>query len=310
MSLSISQIFAASYEAVEKKKAANQWSDNALLREMNKQGAIKRVAFGPAIEEQLDYRRNPGATTLASDLQPMTMTKTEVLTALSFAVGSLSVPVVWSKEDEAKNPTENQKVDLVDSLLNNAFESHDSLLEETFFTGANGIVGYDTMFSETGVNTIGGVDASSETWHKNKFDEWTDETDIEESMTIVWNSCTKGSGSGMSPTMAVSDATTQAIFEGTQQANQRWIDTDDLKAGFKTLGFKTARYIFTQNQPAARESIYFSSPKTLYAKVSSTHYRKKGATQEIDNGNGYRFFIYSAVQLCTNNRSRIGVAFS
>lgn len=310
MALSISQIFAASYEAVEKKKAADQWSENALLREMSKQGAIKRVDFGTTIDETLDYRRNPGATTLATDLQPMSLTKTEVLTAASYAIGSLSVPVVWSNEDEAKNPTSNQKVDLVDSLLNNAFSSHDSLLEVTFMTGANGIVGYDTMFSETGVNTIGGIAADVETFWANQFDGWTDETDIEESMTTVWNACSKGTGSALSPTMLVSDATTQAIFEGTQQANQRWVDTDDLKAGFKTIGFKTARYIFTQNQPAARESIYFSSPKTLYAKVSKSHYRKKGPVQEINNGNGKRFFIYSAVQLVTPNRSRIGVAFS
>jgi hypothetical protein len=306
----VAQLLSASYEAVEKKKAANQWAENALLREMEKQGAIKRVNFGSTLDETLDYRRNTGAAVLSTDLQPVSLTKTEVITSASYAVASISVPMVWSKEDEAKNPTDNQKVDLVDSIINNGLTSHDEVVEETILTGSNGLVGYDTMFSETGVNTIGGIAADVETWWKNQFDEWTDETDIEESMTAVFNACAKGSGSAMSPRMIVSDSTTQAIFEGVQQANQRWVDTDDLKAGFKTIAFKTARFIFSQHVPAARESMYFSSPKSLYLKVSRSHYRKKGAVQEIDGAQGYRVFIYSAVQLCTDNRSRIGVSFS
>ncbi len=310
MSLSISQMFAASYEAVEKKAAADQWSENALLREFQKQGLIKRVDFGTTIDETLDYRRNPGAVVHTSDLQELSLTKTEILTAASFAVASISVPVTWSEEDEMKNPSENAKVDLVDTLTNNAFASHDDLLEATLLTGSNGLIGFDTMYSETGVNTIGGIDASIETWHKNKFDEWTDETDIEESFTIVYNACAKGSGSALAPSGIVSDSTTQAIFEGTQQANQRWVDSDDLKAGFRTLAFKTARYVFSQHVPAARESAYFFNKKSLKAKVSRSHYRKKGPIQQLNGQEGYRFFIYTGVQLTTDNRSRLGVAFS
>jgi len=307
MALSISQIVAASYAAVEKKKASNQWSESALLRELERQGAIKKVSLGATIDETLDYRRNAGAVVHTTDLQPLSTTKTEVLTAASYAIASVSVPMVWSKEDEAKNPSENQKVDFVDSLMNNALESHDDLMEQTLFVGSNGLLGLDTILSETGVNTIGGIDASIETWWKNKFDEWTDDTDIEETMTAVWNSCAKGSGSSLVPRILVSDATTQAVFEGTQQANQRYVDTDDLKAGFKTIGFKTARYVFSQY---GTDSIYFLNPKSFQVKASKQFFRAKGKEQELDNAQGSRVFIYSALQVVTGNRSRLGVAFT
>lgn len=308
MALSISQILAASYEAVanEKKKPANQWAESALLRELERQGAIKRVNFGPTIECTLDYRRNAGAAVLSTDLQPMSLTKTEVLTAASYAIASVSVPIVWSKEDEAKNPTENQKVDLVDSLINNALESHDDLLEETLFTGSNGLIGFDTMITSAGTGTIGGIDASSETWWANQFDQYTDETDIESSMTSVWNACAKGSGSTMVPRILVSDGDTQALFEGTQQGQQRYVDTDELKAGFKILAFKTARYVFSQY---GNTSIRFINPKNYQLRVSKQFFRAKGKEQEIDNANGSRVFVYSAVQAVTDNRSRLGVAY-
>jgi len=309
MALSISQILAASYEAVanEKRKPANQWAESALLRELERQGAIKRVSLGPAIEPTLDYRRNAGAAILSSDLQPMSLTKTEVLTAASYSIASISVPIVWSKEDEAKNPSENQKVDLVDSLITNGLDSHDDLLEATLFVGAGGVIGLDTMVTEAGTGTIGGIDASVETWWKNQFDEYTDASDIDLSMTQVWNACAKGSGSTMVPRILVSDSDTQAVFESSQQAQQRFVDTEDLKAGFKTIAFKTSRYVFSQY---GTDSIYFLNPKNFQIRVSKQFFRAKGKEQEIDNANGHRVFIYSALQVVTDNRSRIGVSFT
>lgn len=308
MALDISQIVAASFPAVvaEKRKPANQWAESAFLREMERQGGIKRVSLGPSIEAPLDYRRNAGAAVLSTDLQPMSLTKTEVLTSASYSIASVSIPMVWSKEDEAKNPSENQKIDFVDALINNALDSHDDLLEETLFTGANGMIGLDTLITNAGTGTIGGINAAVETWWKNQFDQYTDETDIEASMTAVWNACAKGSGSSMVPKLLVSDGDTQALFEGTQQGLQRYIDTEDLKAGFKTLAFKTSRYVFSQY---GSTRILFVNPKNAQITVSRQFFRAKGKEQEIDNANGHRVFIYSALQFLTDNRSRLGVCY-
>src|ERR1019366_5674301 len=127
----------------------------------------------------------------------------------------------------------------------------------------------------------------------------------EAAFTTTWNQCAKGSGSKMLPTLMVSDAPTQALFEGTQQANQRWVDTDELKAGFKILAFKTARYVFSQY---GSTRVYFPNPKNLTLEVSKSYFRNLGETESIPNVNGFVKKIYSAMQLVTNNRSRLGVA--
>lgn len=304
--MSVSQIVAVSYTAVlsESRTAANQWGENALLRELERQGGVKRKSFSSVLEETLDYQRNPGTEFLANDLQTVSLSKTEVITAAQYSPAQLSAPVTWSKMDEVQNPSDNQKIDLVDGLLKNGFNSHDDIVEQALFASSatNGFGSLVVYFPTNGQGTIGVIDSSTATWWRSKEATYVDDTDIEAAMTTGWNSATKGSGSALMPTLAVSDSATQALFEGTQQANQRWNDTQDLKAGFKTLMFKTARYIFSQY---GTTSIFMFNPKNVYLAVSKDYYRDKGEVQEIQNQNGYTFKIYSALQLIVNNRSRV-----
>lgn len=309
MALTISQIVAVSYPAVlaEMRKAANQWAESAFLRELEKQGAIKRESLGATIEAPLDYQRNPGAQVLVTDMAPTSLAKTEVLTAASYSIAEISVPVVWSKKDEVQNPSANQKIALVKGLLENGIESHDDLLEQCLFTTTtNGLLGLLTHIPTSGQGTDGGIDASTNVFWRNQASQYVDDTNIEAAFTTVYNASAKGSGAKLVPTLMVSDGATQALFEGTQQANQRWVDSQDLKAGFKTLGFKTCRYVFSQY---GTSSVFFINPKNFSVVASKEMFRDRGDTQEIPNANGYVTKIYSALQTVTNNKSRLGVAY-
>ena len=305
----VSQILAASYAAVvnDKRKPANQWAENGFLREAEKQGFIKRESLGPTIEVTLDYQRNQGAVFQASDLQPLSLSKTLVLTSASYAVAELVVPMTWSKKDEVMNSSTVQKVKLVASLIENALDTTDDFIEQYMFSAnTNGFLGLPTHITVAGTGSDGGIDSSTITMWRSQTNTYVDDTDIESAMTTTWNQCAKGSGSKLLPTMIVSDAPTQALFEGTQQANQRYVDTDELKAGFKILGFKTSRYVFSQY--AGNSGVqYFLNPKNLMLIVSKDAFRERLETQKIPNATGYTSDIYSALQVVTNNRSRLGL---
>lgn len=308
MSLTIGQIVATSYPAVinEMRKPANQWAESALMRELERQGGILRRSLGATIEATLDYQRNPGTAILQTDLQATSLTKTEVLTAASYDIAEVSAPIVWSKRDEVQNSTENQKVALVKSLLENGINSHDDIVESALFgTSTNGLLGLNTHVPQNGQGSDGGIDASVNVFWRNPSVTYVDDTDIEAAFTSVYNSAAKGSGSNLMPTLMVSDGATQALFEGTQQANQRYVDSQELKAGFKILAFKTARYVYSQY---GGTSVYFVNPKNLQLIVSKEYFRDRGDTQEIPNANGFVTKIYSAMQLITNNKSRLGIA--
>lgn len=300
-----------SYPAIlaEKRKAANQWAESAFLRELERQGAIKRQSLGATIEAPLDYQRNPGTVIQSTELQPLSLTKTEVVTTASYSIAEATAPVVWSKKDEATNPSETQKIALVAQLVENGIESHDDILEQDIFLlSTNGFLGLKTLVPFVVTSpSLGGIDPSSNTFWRNQTNTYVDDTDIEAAFTTTWNQCAKGSGAKLMPTLMVSDAPTQALFEGTQQANQRYVDTDELKAGFKILAFKTARYVFSQ-YAGNSGAVYFLNPKNFNLIVSKEYFRDRGDTQELENANGYTFKIYSALQLVSNNRSRLGIA--
>lgn len=308
MSLTIGQIAAISYPAVlaENRKAANQWAESAFLRELERQGAIKRRSLGSSIEAPLDYRRNPGTAFLASSLQPTSLNETEIVTAANYDIAEISVPMTWSKKTEVQNPTENQKIAFVRQMIENGLNSHDDAIEEALFVAStNGFLGLPTHVPTSGQGSDGGIDSSVESWWRPVSVTYVDDTDIEAALTEGWNSAAKGSGSKLQPTMLVSDAATQALFEGTQQANQRYVDEEELKAGFKILAFKTARYVFSQY---ADTNIYGVNAQNFQVIVSKEYFRDRGETQEIQNANGFTSKIYSALQSVTNNRSRLFVA--
>lgn len=307
MPLSISQIIAASYNAVlnEQKKPMNQFAESAVLRAFEQQGVIKRVSMGPTLEHTLDYQRNPGTSFLATDLEVTSLAKVEVLTAASYDPGQLSVPVTWSKGDDAKNPSENQKVAFVKALLENAFTSHDDILEQALFAvSTDGFLGMQTIIPTSGQGSPGGINAATEAWWRNYSGTYlANGSDIEAQMTTAYNTASKGTG-GAAPTLIFSGEAAQAIYEGSLQVFQRFIDTKEADGGFKKLAFKTAQYVFSQYGDT---QIYFANPKFLRLNVSKEAYRDKGETMEIPNANGYTFKLYSMLQLTTNNKSRLAV---
>jgi hypothetical protein len=311
MALSIEQISAVSYPAVlaEMRKPANQWAENAALRVLEKSGFIQHVSLGENIEVPVDYRVNPDTAILVSDQDTASLLKTEVITSAVYDIAQLNVPVTWTKGDDAKNPTENQKIALVKSLLENAINSHDDLIEQSIFTsstvGGIEVNGLNDLVAEAATGTVGGIDSSTETWWRNQSSTYVDGSDIEAVMTSVFNSCAKGSGSQLQPKVLISGSTPHSLFESQLQALQRFGDGDTAKAGFKVLQFKTADYVFSQY---GGNDIYFLNPKNYNLVVSKQYFRDKGATYDVPGQNAFYFLIYSALQFVVNNRSRLGVA--
>lgn len=313
MAITVSQLLAASYNAVMASIPTNQWAESAFLHELERQGGIKRVPGGPEIEEPLDYQMNPDAEFQATDLEPVSMEKTEILTAAKFSPAQLSVAVKWSKADEAKNPETNQKVALVDSLLKNAAVSHDEVIEQSIFAAAavDGFLTLPVILPTGGQGTIGGIDASVETWWRNPATTYNANfSDIEAALTTLWNQASKGSGAKLQPSLLVSSADAIGGYEGTLQARQRFINGEDQgKSGFKKLAFKTATYVFSQHAPTTADQIWGFNPKVVKLVAFKNAYRQKGEVQEIQNAHGYVMKMFSALQLVISAKSRAFVAY-
>jgi len=311
MTPTITQILAGSYASVQNDRnlPANQWAESAFLNELERQGMIERVDFGPTIERALDWRRNTTMGVLATDLATSSLaTATDVITAASYSPAQVAGWVIWSKATEMNNPTQNQKIDIVKGLIANAFASHDDVLEAslnvTSTAGGTEVLGLSDMVATDGLGTIGGINASTDAFWRNKVDGFTSGLDLEAGCESLWNRCERGTGSQYKPTLILSDGQLQALYASTQQSQQRFMG-QDLKASFTTIAFKTARWVYSKE--AAAGKAFFLGNKTYKAFVSRDFYRAKGETQEIQGGTGYTFQVYTGIQATTNNRSRLGV---
>jgi hypothetical protein len=308
MALSVNQIIAASYNTVltRARKATDQWSENAALRELDQAGFIETVAGGPQIEETLDYRRNPGGEFLSGDMATQSANKTEVLTAALYDWAELGVPIVWSRGDEAKNPSENQKVALVKSLITNGLNTHDDLVEQALFSSTTeSFHGLQTVAPDSGQGTVGGIDASTETFWRNVVTTYTSNfSDIEAKLETEWNAVVRGSGSTKTPNIIVSNAATQAGYIGTQQELIRYIDIKEANAGFKVAAYKTARWIFS---PYGSTRIYMLPKQAITLKVVKGAYRDLGEMTPIPHQHSFERKIYSMLQLTVREKARIGL---
>ena len=314
MPLSIEQISAVAYPAVlaEMRKPANQWVENAALRVLEKKGFIKRVSLGENIEVPLDYRANPDGGVMVADQDAMALVKTEVITAAVYDIAQISWAVTWTKGDDAKTPSENEKVAFVKSLLENGINTHDDLIEQAIFTSstAGGVElnGLDSLVPTSGQGTVGGIAASTETFWRNHADTYlADGSDIEAVFTEAYNEASKGSGSQLQPSVLIGGSDPHVLYESQLQTLQRFNGSSEADGGFKVLKFKGADFIFSQYGGA---KVYFLNPKNYNLVVSKQYFRDKGSTEVVPGQNAFYFLIYSALQFVTNNKSRLAVVNS
>lgn len=305
MALTIDQITAASYPAIvaAARKPANQWSEHSLLDEMEKQKAIVYEPFGATLEEPLDYRRNQGGDFLETDMTSTSLTKTEVLTSASYAVASIAVPITWSEEDEVKNPSENQKVALVKSLVTNALDTHDDMIEEGLFTTVTDrFLGFQTVLPDSGQGSPGGIDASTELFWRNYTSTYLAAgTNLVAALTTARGTAAKGSGSKMKVSLIFSGINPYAIYMGVMQPLQRFIDSKAAEGGFEQAAFETARWVHSQY---GGTRIYGITPKSFKLKISKDAKRKLLEKAQVPNAVAWNRKVYSALQLVTNNKSR------
>lgn len=309
MAVPFSQLVASTYDnVITKRKAANQWAASPFLQWLEANGGVSREPGGATLQPTLDYRINPGADFLATDMTATSLAKTDVITAASYQWATLVVPNNWSLTDEALNSEPNRKINLVSGLVDNAIASHDQTIEKGSFAATGGTDGFNTLvdlFTKTGVGVVGTIDSGVETWWKNKFKQWADATMIAD-LTALWNQTTKGSTK--SPSVLVGSADSHAIYEGKLQPLQRYSSSDTTgRAGFKALEFKTAKFIFSPELTTDSIFMFSTDDTKLYAVTDA--WRERRTPIEHQDHAAMNMKVFSVVQWATVNRSRGGVAF-
>lgn len=313
MAIPFEQLVASTYDDVvnERNKATDQWSESSFLKALEELGGVKKTAGGTTLQITLDYKQNPAAEFIATDTTQTSTSKTEILTAASYDWAILVSPVNWSMKDEALNSEKNQKVDLVTSIVDNALTSHDQVIEDALFaaTATDGFSSLPLIYTTDGTGTIGTIDASIETWWKNQFKDWGNDTGatLLADYTTLYNSTKKGSG-GQAPNVIISSATMQASFEAALTPNQRFANVNKASGGFTELQFKTIPYLFTSEYTSDSAWMFNTKDTKLY--VVSSAWRQRRPTIDHVNALMKNMKTFSVAQIATRLRSRGGRLFT
>lgn len=315
MSVPFTQLVASTYDAVvnEKNKAADQWSDTSALNALERLGGVKRVTPGATLQMTLDYRSNTGGDFLATDTTATSTSKTDVLTATGPSWATLVVPTNWSFTDEALNNGDS-KIDLIAGLVDNTIATHDYMIEQGMFATTGGTDGFQTfidLFSEDGTGTVQGIVAGTETWWKNQFKDWGNDTGatLLADYNTLYFACGKGS-SGRQPNVIIANSTLYGSYVAALTANQRFMNAKSATSGFDSVMHINAEYIYSSVITTAQDSAFMFNTNDTALFVAKTAWRKRRAPMDFSAAAMVNQKVYSVLQLATRNRSRGGVLFT
>lgn len=309
----LSQLVTTAYPEVlaDKRKPHNQWKESALLRLLEKVGAVKRRNGGSALEYPLDYRKNPDTDILATDFTATATSQTSIFAGSSYDMANIVVPFNWSIADEARwSGDVNRKIDAVKNMIANAIDSNDDEIElRLWSTSTDGFLGFQNLIPTSGQPNVGGIDGASATYWRNYATTYAlDGSDLNSKLIVAFNTVAKGTGAELSPEVVASGSTAQSLYEGNLTDLKRFMGEETGDAGFKYLAFKTAKWVFSQyGGTLGSNPIYMFNSTSFNLVVTKGYFRRLEDEVRYTNAAARNQMVFSQVQAATNNPSRTAV---
>jgi hypothetical protein len=256
-----------------RKVVDNVTDHNGLLTLLKERGNIKTDASGGyeiaiplSYAENSTYQRYSGYDTL-------NIGASDVLSAAKFDWSQVALHVTASGRELRMNNTEERMINLVKSRIDVAMATAaNNMSVDLYSDGAltNQIGGLAHIITSDGTGTVGGINASTYTFWKNKFNEIAagggtaiTYANLRLAMNSQWLAQTRGNDK---PDLIVMSHDLYSIYEAGLQDLQRYADAKMANAGFEALKYKSASVIFDDNTNfgTTAEIGYFLNTKYLY----------------------------------------------
>lgn len=234
----------------------NVSKNNALLNRLRKRGKIQTRSGGYSIQFPLEYAENSTYTRF-NGYDTLNVNASDVLTSAEYAWCQIALHITASSRELMMNNSKEAMLNLVKARVNNAMNTAANQFTTDLYgsgSNANQIVGLGGMISTDGTGTIGGINASTYTWWKNKFQEmsgtnqYTGTTDlptnIVAAMNKLWYAQVRGSDK---PDLVVLTQDFYAGYESSLQQYARYTSQESADIGFQALKFKGIDVIFDDN---------------------------------------------------------------
>jgi hypothetical protein len=287
----------------------NIFKDLVLLNHMNSKGRVQMEEGGTSIVEPLMYAVN-GTASSYSGYDAIDLTPQDGISAANYQWKQMAASIAISGIEEAQNRGTEAIIKLLNAKIMQAEMSVKSDLNSMLYGDGTGNGGKDFNglgnIVATANNTVGGIDASANTWW-NPYQDVSAATLSLQDMGKVYNNASKGNDV---PDIIVTNEDLFSKYESLLTQNVRYQDVAKANAGFQNLMFKQTPVVFDLALAADTTAapMYFLNTKYLKLVGMNGHWFnttdfQSGTVAGIDA----RYALVLAFgELTCSNRSRQG----
>jgi len=287
----------------------NIFKDLVLLNHMNSKGRVQMEEGGTSIVEPLMYAVN-GTASSYSGYDAIDLTPQDGISAANYQWKQMAASIAISGIEEAQNRGTEAIIKLLNAKIMQAEMSVKSDLNSMLYSDGTGNGGKDFNglgnIVATANNTVGGIDASTNTWW-NPYQDTSAATLSLQDMGKVYNNASKGNDV---PDIIVTNEDLFSKYESLLTQNVRYQDVAKANAGFQNLMFKQTPVVFDLALAADTSAapMYFLNTKYLKLVGMNGHWFnttdfQSGTVAGIDA----RYALVLAFgELTCSNRSRQG----
>lgn len=243
---------------------------NALLKYMMKRGNYRREDGGLTIATPLDYAAN-GTYQRYSDWDVLDISQSDVISAAEYQWRQIALNVVASGRELRINSGESRIINLAKARIKNAIRTFNNNFSSDLYSAGsltNQVNGLQAIIADTNTNTVGGIDANTWTFWRNRVTDasvlsvTTSATTIENGLMLpTWLALDRGPDD--QPDLIVMDNNYYQYYEGSQVSLKRYNDRASADGGFVTLKYKNADVLFDGNSGIPTNHAYFINTSYL-----------------------------------------------
>lgn len=220
----------------------NIFKDLVLLNHLNERGRVRVEEGGTQIVEPLMYAVNDTVSTY-SGYDAIDLTPQEGISAAEYDWKQMAASIAISGIEEAKNRGTEAIIKLLNAKIMQAEMSLKSTLNEQLYGSASAGTDFNGLGNivATQNNTVGGIDANTNSWWNPTQATTMNATLALHNMADVYNRASKGSDV---PDLIVTNTSLFEKYESLLTNNVRYQDVAKANAGFQNLMFKQTPVVF------------------------------------------------------------------
>lgn len=262
------ELVSTTYRKHSKDVKDNVSKNNALLRRIYGKGNVRHEDGGTSIAAPLDYAQN-GTYQRFSGYDVLNIGASDVISAAEYQWRQIAVNVVASGQELRTNSGNSRIINLAKSRMKNAIRTFKNNFSSDIYsdgTLSNQVNGIQALVANTGLGTVGGINAATWGFWANKVQSAAaplqgggavtpSATTIETQLMLpLWLALVRGDDK---PDLIVADNNYFTFYEASQVSIKRYTSAESASGGFPSLKYKGCDVIFDGGSGIPSNCMYF-----------------------------------------------------